>query len=333
MSHDHVNHGLKHPDVHYAAQPWSEGQVLHVATAYSNPQRFEARRRLFNIYRRQMQSTPNVHLHVGELAYGDRPFEVTHGNHPRDVQLRTQHELWHKENILNAVIARFPSDWQYGAYVDGDWMFARHNWALEAIHLLQHYDWVQLFSSYTDLSSDHKPIGVATGFVYNWREKPGIPRSYANGSPGGAWAFRRSALEAVGGLLDICILGSGDWHMACGLAGVVDHRPEALHCGSVYKRAIQIWQERAASLRQNIGYLPCHCLHGWHGSKSQRGYSTRWKILRDCEFDPHADIHRDWQGIWQLTPHKLHLRDAVRQYFRQRNEDDLSLRGSERPLI
>ena len=37
------------------------------------------------------------------------------------------------------------------------------------------------------------------------------------GATGGAWAFRRSALEAVGGLLDICILGHGDWSIAFGL--------------------------------------------------------------------------------------------------------------------
>lgn len=333
MSHNHVRHSLRHPDVHYASQPWSELQTLHVATAYSNPKRFEARRKLFNIFRRHMHSAPNVELHVGELAYGDRPFEVTQPNHPGDVQLRTCHELWHKENVLNTVIGHFPSDWQYGAYVDGDWTFTRHDWALEAIHLLQHYDWVQLFSSYTDLSSDHRPIGMHAGFVYNLLERGNVPRSYAKGSPGGAWAFRRSALEAVGGLLDICILGSADWHMACGLAGVVDHRPEAIHCGSAYRRAIQIWQERATSLRHNIGYLPGHCLHGWHGSKSQRGYSTRWQILRDCQFDPHVDIYRDWQGVWQLNPHKPHLRDAIRKYFHQRNEDDLALRGGEKPLI
>src|ERR1017187_6574648 len=91
-----------HPDVHSPWSPWSESETLHVACAYNNPFRWQARRRLMNDFRYHMSCSPNVVLHVGELAYGDRPFEVT-GNDPLDIQLRTEHELWHKENLLNAV--------------------------------------------------------------------------------------------------------------------------------------------------------------------------------------------------------------------------------------
>ena len=52
-----------------------------------------------------MRASPNVVLHVGELAYGDGPFEVT-GDGLNDVRLRTSHVLWHKENILNLVVQR-----------------------------------------------------------------------------------------------------------------------------------------------------------------------------------------------------------------------------------
>ena len=52
-----------------------------------------------------MRASPNVVLHVGELAYGDGPFEVT-GDGLNDVRLRTSHVLWHKENILNLVVRR-----------------------------------------------------------------------------------------------------------------------------------------------------------------------------------------------------------------------------------
>ncbi|MCG3181404.1 MAG: hypothetical protein BIFFINMI_03797 [Phycisphaerae bacterium] len=334
MNHQHVNHGLHHPDVHYASGPWSETATLHVASAYINPQRWERRRRLFNDFRRHMAASPNVKLYVGELAYGDRPFEVTHEGHADDVQLRTSAQLWHKENVLNLVISRFPSDWEYGAYVDGDFHMTRRDWALEAIHLLQHYDFVQLFSSYSDLTNDHRPMSVVPSFAYNWIERMGRPPSgYRGGSPGGAWAFRRSAFETVGSLLDTCILGSGDWYMAAGLAGFADHRPETEGCRAEYRRAIHVWQKRAAGMKGNIGYLPNHAIHYFHGSKSRRGYGSRWTILRDHAFDPHTDLFRDWQGVYQLTPDKPGLRDAIRRYFASRNEDDPSLREGERVLI
>jgi hypothetical protein len=331
--HQQVNHGLAHPNVHYAASAWSEAQTLHVAAAYSNPDRWATRRQTFNDFRRRMADAPNVVLHVAELAYGDRPFEATSRDCPLDIQLRTSTQLWHKENLLNLAVARFPADWRYGAYVDADWAFTRHDWALETIHLLQHYDWLQMFSSYTDLGPDHRPNSVIPSFAYNWMAKRSTPRSYASGSPGGAWAFRRSAFEAVGGFMDFCILGAGDWYMACGLAGVTnDHRAETIQCGQAYRDAIAAWQKRAATLTGNISYLPDHSIHHFHGSKGMRAYESRWQILREYDFNPQTDIYRDWQGVLQLSPDKRGLRDALRRYFALRNEDNPTL-FTERPLV
>ncbi len=152
-----------HPNVHHRSQQWSNEQTLHIAVPYSNPYRWNTRRNLMNDFRHHMKGTPNVVIHVGELAYGDRPFEVT-GDDPNDIQLRTESELFHKENILNLVISSFPNDWKYGAYVDADFTFTRHDWALETIHQLQHHAWVQPFSTYLDLSAK----------VYGG-SKPGIP--------------------------------------------------------------------------------------------------------------------------------------------------------------
>jgi len=72
---------------------------------------------------------------------------MTDAANPLDLQLRTSDEMWHKENLLNLVVQRFPADWKYGAYLDGDFHMTRPDWALEAIHQLQHYDFAQLFSS------------------------------------------------------------------------------------------------------------------------------------------------------------------------------------------
>jgi hypothetical protein len=295
-----------------------------------------------NDFRQHMQSSPNVTLHVGELAYGDRPFEVT-GEDPLDVQLRTSHELWHKENILNLVVRRFPADWEYGAVIDADFHMTRRDWALEAVHQLQHYDFVQLFSSYADLSAEYRPYRIMPSFAFRYLNRCVTGGSsstsyptYGSGGPGatgGAWAFRRSAFDAVGGLLDVCILGSADWHMAFGLVGKANTAPEIERCSAPYMQAVRQWQDRASLLKQNIGYVENHAIHHFHGSKVLRAYGDRWKILRDHGYNPSTDIVRDWQGVWQLAGNKPRLRDEIRGYFRARNEDDPTLRGSERSLV
>jgi hypothetical protein len=328
-----------HPDVHRPWSDWSESQTLHVAVAYSNPFRFRTRRELLNNFRRHMAQQPNVVLHVAELAYGDRPFEVT-GEHPHDIQLRTGAELWHKENLLNIAVSRFPADWRYGAVIDGDFSFTRYDWALETVHQLQHHAFVQLYSSYSALSKDHRPHKLSPSFAYgflNWRRgwRPKdrkVKDCYATpywGATGGAWAFTRAAYNQVGGMLDTCILGSADWNMAYGLAGQRDSSLDKFRKACpVYVRTVEAWQQRAAQLSGNIGCLDCHAVHHFHGDYKLRGYGDRWKILTAQQFDPQMDIQRDWQGVWALSGNKPALRDDLRAYFQSRNEDDPNLMSS-----
>ena len=198
---------------------------------------------------------------------------------------------------------------------------------------MQRYDFVQLFSTYSDLSPDHRPVNVLPGFAYalaNRLDVLGRPLNRSSaygrpGSPGGAWAFRRDAFDKVGGLLDTCILGSADWHMAVGLAQMEVSHPDTTRCGEPYAHSIRVWQERAKVINRNMSFVHCHAVHHWHGPKNRRGYNWRWQILRDHTFDPYHDLFRDSQGLWQLTHTKPDLRDDIRAYFASRSEDDITL--------
>jgi hypothetical protein len=60
---------------------------------------------------------------------------------------------------------------------------------------------------------------------------------------------------------------------------------------------------------------------------------SRWRILLDNNFDPRTDISRDWQGVYQLTGNKPRLRDQIRAYFRDRNEDSPELSAQESYIV
>jgi hypothetical protein len=77
---------------------------LHVVTAIINPQRFRSRYELFWAFEKRVRDAGAI-LHVAEVAFGGRPFEVTEPANPNHLQLRTNVELWHKENALNLLIA------------------------------------------------------------------------------------------------------------------------------------------------------------------------------------------------------------------------------------
>ena len=316
-----MNSAENHPNIHAAWAKWSEEQVLHVVAAYINPYRWNSRRRLAHDFRRHMEHAPNVRLHMVEVAFGERPFELTSPDNPDDIQLRTSHSLWLKENVLNIAIRRLHENWKYAAIIDADFTMTRHDWALEGIHKLQHHPWVQLFSSYAVQGPTGRPTAIRPSFAYAYdhyfdgqleRHKiltggqpytpdPGkVACSSATRSPGatgGAWAFTREAYEAVGGLLETCVLGAGDWHMAFGLVGNPLCGHEVTHCGDAYRDSIQAWQEKAfAAVRGNIGYVDGLAMHGWHGDGEKRGYGYRWKMLKEHAFDPAIDLIRDDQG-------------------------------------
>lgn len=373
-----VHQNSQHPNAQQAFAPWSEDQKLHVAVMYSNPLRWATRRQLFNDFRKRTAASPNVVLYVGEVAYGDRPFEVTSAANPLDLQFRSTGELWLKENVLNLVVQRFPANAQYFAYLDGDIVMSRYDWALEAIHLLQHYGAVQLFSQFTDMDAKQRPLGVTNGFTYEYAKTvvPGIYRDRATltpaerqdlangalrnatygalgdewgtaasssaavkeaaraqvwwGATGLGWAYTKAAWKAMGGLLDTCILGSADWHMAYGMAGLSSGTHQDFRGTDAYTHSIQTWQERAAALDANIWYVDNHITHYFHGPKANRFYRDRTQILIDNRFDPYRDLQRDHQGLWQLSPGRPQLRDHIRAYFRARNEDDPNLDASQR---
>lgn len=143
--------------------------------------------------------------------------------------------------------------------------------------------------------------------------------------PGFAHAARRSALDAVGGLIDWGVLGSSDWIMINALFGQVDRTLNEGYSEN-FKKLCHIWQDRALKeIRKNVGYLPGLITHSYHGEKKARNYDNRWRLLAQTKFDPLTDVKRDVQGLYQLnddgSERFVQLRDGLRKYGRLRNED------------
>lgn len=305
-------------------------ETLHVVTMISNPVRWRSRYENYWRFEEHVRHS-GATLWTVEVAFGDRPFEVTEPGNPYHLQLRTRTEIWHKENALNLMIERLPAEALYIAWIDADVKFARNDWVQETVHQLQHYDFVQMFSFCQDLSRESEPGQTMSSFMYNWTHDPDSfgcrPQGYYYGRgphwhPGYAWAARRSALDKVGTLIDWAIMGAADWTMACALVGKVEASLGPAYSDS-YKQLCRNWAARCEKhIHRNVGYVPGLLYHMWHGSKKNRGYEDRHKILVDTGFDPVRDLKRDCQGLWQIEPDAVELREGLRAYNRSRNEDE-----------
>lgn len=314
---------------------------FYVIAIMTNPERFKTRPRLFKEFVERMQRY-GAKLFIVEGAYGNREFEVTQKDNPTHIQIRTDSELWHKENLINIGISRLPSNWKYVAWLDGDIDFVRPDWMLETVNELQHHPVVQMFEDAIDLGPNHEILATYKGFASCYKKGGDYKRMVSSKNevnyyygyysdmpgkywhPGYAWAATRDAINVMGGLLDFAMLGAGDHHMACSLIGEGQRSvPKGLHPN--YKKMILAWQERALRLHKNIGFIKGTIYHFWHGKKKDRKYKDRWQILIENVFDPQNHIHKDWQGLYTLYPGHDRLRDQIREYFQTRNEDSIDL--------
>ncbi len=294
--------------------------------------RYESRWNLYRTFDEDL-TRKGGQLWTLEVQTGARLHQITKADNPRHTQAWSSSipgEVWHKERMVNIAIQQLTlrcPDWRYVAWVDADIKFEPGALA-ETAHALQHYDVVQMWSHAVDLGPEDELIGTHKSFMYCYvtGEKPtGSNKVYdAQGHPGYGWGIRRESLNKLGGLIDWAILGSADRHMACALIGKA---LDSAHgdCHPNYLKYLKIWQDRAeANIRRNVGYVPGTIRHYWHGDKSRRGYSSRWRILVDHQFNPETDIKSDVTGLWQLvseSPRQIAMRDAIRKYMSARNED------------
>jgi hypothetical protein len=270
-----------------------------------------------------MRLEKHIRLYIVELAYGDQQFYVTSPTNKRHLQLRADIPLWHKENMINIGIRTLlPKNWKAVAWIDADIEFENTTWAIDTLKILNgSRDIVQPFSHCIDMDKHMNALNIfpSFGFQYATHRPHGLA-GINMWHPGFAWACTRHAYEQMGGLYDVSILGSGDHIMSLALVG---HSHESLNedIHPDYKVTAENFQKRVKG--QIIGYVPGVIRHHFHGSKMNRQYEHRWRILVRYQYSPikHCMYRRD--GLLVPTADcPPELLDEIYQYFQARDEDE-----------
>jgi hypothetical protein len=310
--------------------------TLCVVAAYNNELRWKSRLANFRVFEDHMAATPGVRLVTVECAAGNLPFELPDRDGVVRVRVRSNDMIWRKENLQN-VGFRAAGDWDYGLAIDGDLFWHDPTWAARTVDALQHHRIVQVSSDIVWLGpKDEEFAGHGKSLMF-WYErsrrahgkgqywhKPGPVVMLDNGYPGGAWAFRHDAFEAMGGLLDICLLGAADYHAVYAMLGLRDALLDDNDYTPGYRQALAAHGARAArAIDRDVGLVAGTVYHLWHGPLHARRYATREQILIRNHYDPATDIVWDGRGVMHLAGNKPRLRDDIRDYFAERDEDSV----------
>lgn len=303
---------------------------LPIISVVFNPHNFKSRYRLYHEFKKYL-SNFNVKLLTVEVAFNDRPFQCTSPDDPWNIQLRSKHVIWLKERMINIGVKKLYKlmpNWKNFSWLDADIMFTNPHWVQDAQLAMDHYDVVQMYSQAAHLNQDWEIEWFCRCVFYDYIHKrgfhqdPPMPMKYfTGGHPGLAWGMTRKAYEALGGLIDITISGSGDLMMANALMGDVMHGCSS-HVSEGFKKALKDWQRKAdVHIRGNVGYVKGTVMDAFHGFSETRGYNKRWDIMSFHSFDPRLDIFEGENGLWEFTGNKPKFEQDLRLSTLMRNED------------
>jgi hypothetical protein len=317
-----------------SSPPTRSDSTLYVVTPVFNPARFNRRYQLYREFAEYVAKSTGAKLLTVEVAFADRPFEVTRPDDPWHLQLRCHDTMFIKERAVNVAVSHLSHlvpDWRYVAWVDCDLYFSRPDWAVETVQELQHWPVVQMFQQAVDLGPDEQVLKTNHSLAYcrqnNIPYSPTGGTSYYGGvyhHPGFSWGCTREAWRTTGGLLDIAIIGSGDYFMAWSLYGEAEKVLSERFTKDFRDRVLD-WQSDAVELKGLVGYLKSTLFHRWHGSKKKRVYHSRNEVLWRNEFTPTIDLRPNEWMLWTIDRDKPQLKADLEAYFRARSEDGIDL--------
>lgn len=313
----------------------NEIENLYVIATIFNPANFKKRYNLYHDFEQHMKQS-GVMLVTIECIYGEeKEYSVTQAGNPFHMQVRTEHPLWHKENLINIAIRRLPETWKYALWIDADIEFLEEDWPQRVIESFKKYEIIQIFKSADFLGPKGEVLETHLSFNYALVNDIPIDRKHYDlfyPHPGYGWGITKSAFYKLNGLIDQGILGSGDSHMASSLINKFDYsfvfNTNLFHFN--YIKLVQDWQNKVQEyvLNGQVGFADCAIKHFFHGYREDRKYVERLKILMKHKFDPIKDLllHND---LYQLKPEKKELCEEIISYFMNRNEDRGEARENE----
>lgn len=276
-----------------------------IITTHFNPW---GRQRLRDTYTEWAERLGFPHV-CYELAFGEPEI-------PGAVVVRGSWEnvLWQKERLINLAVAQLPPEVEFVAWVDHDLVFANPHWLDIGVDLVRRgVNAVQLFDSVHFLDPAGKVIRCNRGSVAALRTSGDV----GNSSPGGAWIASRAWLDSIGGIYDRNVCGGGDATFLHAVTGC-----ETSYLARQTQKLRSDCVAYAAGISATAGFVPGVVRHLWHGDRVNRQYHSRDAILADYDFDPHAHLVINPDGILELTPAApAGLRSAIAAYFRARRDD------------
>lgn len=283
-------------------------QDMAICLVFFNPSR--TKRILMNyFYTKNQFDLQNLPVFTIELVYEGRSPEI-----PDAIHVSSNSVMFHKENLCRVLETKIPKKYTKLAFLDCDILFNDPNWYTKTSKLLNEYDVVQPFerAHWMDLTYTHVELSRRT--VIDMK-KSVWDFSY---HPGFAWCMRRE-WYTHSGFFDYAVSGSGDTLSSA--AWLKKKFPPGFQ--SLPKALVQEYIKFLNKSCPKITYLKgVDVFHLYHGSRSNRQYSVRHKML-EVKQDIKELLVKNSYGVFEWKDPKK-WNPLFLEYFENRKDDSLS---------
>jgi hypothetical protein len=271
----------------------------------------QTKRLLMNyLYARNKFELQGLPVFTIELVYEGREPEI-----PDAVHVRSNSVMFHKENLYRILVKRLPKQYTKLAFLDSDVFFKDPTWYEKTSELLETHDIVQPFEeahwldlTYRETQLSRKTVCLMPGEKWSFEYHPGF-----------AWCMRRKWYKH-NGFFDYAVSGSGDtlstavW-LKKKFPDKFQSLPKAI-CGEYFKYQ-GISKPRITYLK---GY---HLYHLYHGSRVNRQYAERHKLL-NVGVEIQKLVRHNADGVMEWREPQV-WNPMFQAYFENRHDDDLSV--------
>jgi hypothetical protein len=279
-------------------------------TCFFNPHGYRTLRDNYDVFYKAWTDGTDVPLFTVEVLFGESRPTISNAN---TFHVRVRDRFFHKEGALNYAARNLPGGFSKVIWVDCDLVWFHYHWLATASAALDEYTSVQCGTRIHMRNARGRIERVRN----SWLDDP------LTGFPGFAWAARREFFDRHG-LHQYHIVGGGDQCAVQAFGG-----PYARHrlsgwmraTGPKYAAHVNDWIDRVApDMEGKTAGIDVALAHLWHGSRENRQYWNRNKILQSI--DPQHDLSLDQNGMTAWTRLSHPAIPLVARYFEGRKEDD-----------
>jgi hypothetical protein len=276
-----------------------------IVMAFFNPAR--SLRILQNILMvKSLFERSNIPFFIGEIAFNEEPFVFPVAENI--FQYRSESYMFYKENLINLMVPKLPTQYTKVLMMDADIVFQEPNWYDVVSKKLDTCAVIQPFQTANYLNQQFQVIQI----------KHSVAAMASGGHTGFAWAFQRAWLSE-NPLFDYSVIGGGD--------SILKARVFQTPLMSVHKTYEKDYNAYNPKRTETLGWCPLTVFHLPHGMKENRQYDTRnadlgskFAALKITSVSDAVKRRDDGLLVWK-DAHRAELNKLMKVYFMKRNDD------------